>query len=285
MKMNEKKDFMQNEKAKDCPPPAKLVKHFLLGSYLILYVALGTLAFSSVGRAQTRKDFFQPGEELVYNVKYAFVKLGTVVIQTGQCDANGTICMHMKFWTANVPFLNAKTNVTDQFDTRGLYLRKFEEHTTNGDDKIDKYMSYDPETKAITYSDDNISKRVVPNAEPFDDAVGVLFSMRAWSGACGHKYLFHVRDKGGEKPVTVNFTDRIENQEVPALDDKEVRTRVLEGVMDMRGSSPLGADGAFTAYVSDDEAAVPVRIDMKIAVGSISLVLDKIKRNDWTAAK
>jgi hypothetical protein len=37
--------------------------------------------------------------------------------------------------------------------------------------------------------------------------------------------------------------------------------------------------------VSDDDAAVPVRIDMKIAVGSISLVLDKIKRNDWTAAK
>jgi hypothetical protein len=279
-------ELRQFDKSNTCARPAERSKFMILSACFALSAALVTLPIASAPlRAQTRKEIFQPGEELVYKVKYGFVKLGTVVIQTGQYNADGTVSMHMRFWTADVPFLNVKTNVTDQFDTRGLYLRTFEEHTVNSDDKIDKYMWYDPDTKVITYSDDDIKKRVVQNAEPFDDAVGVLFSMRTWSGAVGHKYLFHVRDKGGEKPITVNFTNQIESQEVPALDDKEVRTHVLEGTMDMHGSSPLGADGGFTAYVSDDEAAVPVRIDMKIAVGSISLVLDKIKRTGWSAAK
>ena len=264
--------------------PAVCERFVFYFSFLVFFAGFG-LFFVPASHSQTRKEVFQPGEELVYKVKYGFIKLGTVVIQTGQMNPDGTVSMHMRFWTADVPFLNVKTNVTDRFDTRGLYLRTFEEHTVNGDDKIDKYMSYDPDSKVITYSDDQISKRLVQNAEPFDDAVGVLFSMREWSGAVGHKYLFHVRDKGGEKTVTVNFTNRIESQEVPALDDKEVRSRVLEGTMDMQGSSPLGADGGFTAYISDDDAAVPVRIDMHIAVGSISLVLDKIKRADWPAAK
>jgi len=260
---------------------------------LVLGAAVAAIVlslFSAFGvpsscQAQTRKNVFQTGEELVYNVKYGFIKLGTVVIQTGSISPDGTVAAHMQFWTANVPFLNVKTSVTDQYDTHDMTLRKFEEHTQNGDTKINKYSVYDPVAKTLTYSDDQISNKVVPNIQPFDDAMGILFCMRAWSGAVGHKYLFHVRDRAGEKPVTVTFTNQISNEQVAALDDKEVRTRELDGVMDMGGSAPLGADGGFTAYVSDDDAAVPVLIKMSIAVGSITLELDKIKRQDWTAAK
>jgi hypothetical protein len=93
-----------------------------------------------------------------------------------------------------------------------------------------------------------------------------------------------IHTKNGVKPVNVSFTNQFSDEEVPALDNKKVHARVLQGMMDLDGAAPLGADGSFTAYVSDDDAAVPVRIDMSIAVGSISLVLDKIKRNGWTAS-
>ena len=235
--------------------------------------------------AQTRKEIFQPGEELVYNVKYGFISLGTVVIQTGATLPNNRVKAHMEFWTANIPFLHARTNVTDQFSTRDLTLRTFEEHTQNGDHKSDKYASYDPATKTLTYSDDSVSNEVSHDIAPYDDALGIFFNLRAWSDAVGHKYIFHVRDASGAEPVTLTFTNQSVSESVPALGDKEIATRVVNGMMDMGTSAPLGANGAFTAYVSEDEAAVPVRIDMSIAIGSISLVLDRVKRNDWTAQK
>ncbi len=234
-------------------------------------------------QAQVRKDIFQPGEELIYSVKYGFLTLGTVVIQTGNISPAGDVKAHMEFWTANIPFLHTRTSITDQFSVRDITLRSFEEHTQNGSHTADKFASYDPATQTLTYSDDSVQNQVSYNIQPFDDALGILFNMRAWSGAVGHTYLFHVRSRDEARPVKLTFTNQISNQSVPALDDKEIPTRVLQGVMDMGNASPLGANGDFTAYVSNDAAAIPVRIDMQIAVGSISLVLDKVKRNDWAA--
>ncbi len=254
------------------------------GLVLAAWTAIVIVSSISVCRAQSMKLFEQPGEELVYTVKYGFVKLGTVVIQTGN-TSGGNLNAHMAFWTADIPFLNVKTNVTDQFDARDLTLRNFHEQTQNGSDKFFKSSSYDPTTKTLTYSDEKETNTIIHNVDPYDDALGILLNMRAWSGAVGHKYMFHVHSKDGNKPVTVSFTNKMEDQDVPALNDKTIHTRVLEGTMDLGNSAPLGANGDFTAYVSNDDAAVPVRIDMSIAVGSISLVLDKIKGRDWAAAK
>jgi hypothetical protein len=251
---------------------------------LIRAACLVLIVISSISTcdAQTPKNFLQPGEELVYKVKYGFVKLGTVVMQTGNTSPDGTtVSAHMRFWTADIPFLNAKTNDVDQFYTNDLTLHTFEEHAQNGDDKSDKYSTYDRATKTLIYSDEKESNVVKHDVEPYDDALGVVLNMRAWSGAAGHRYRFLIHTKDGVKPVTVNFTNEFSDEEVPALDDKTIHARILKGTMDLGNSAPLGADGSFTAYVSDDAAAVPVRIDMSIAIGSISLVLDKIKRTGW----
>ncbi|HEX5316870.1 MAG TPA: DUF3108 domain-containing protein, partial [Candidatus Kapabacteria bacterium] len=255
---------------------AKRANSLLTAWLVVILLAL----VCAPGRAQTRKDIFQPGEQLVYTVKYGFITLGTVVIQTGSVSPAGIVKAHMEFWTANIPFLNNRTNVTDQFATNDITIRTFEQHSQSGNNKSNKYASYDPAAKTLTYSDDSVTNDISHNIEPYDDALGILFNMRAWSGAVGHKYIFHVRDRAGARPVTLTFTNQLSDQSVPALGDKTISTRVVNGMMDLGNSAPLGADGAITAYISNDEAAVPVRIDMSIAVGSISLVLDKIKRAD-----
>src|SRR5580704_983328 len=71
--------------------------------------------------AQTRKNFLQPGEQLMYKVKFGFVKLGTVVMQTGPI-ANGMVTAHLHFWTAQVPFLNAKTTDNETYYADDLSL-------------------------------------------------------------------------------------------------------------------------------------------------------------------
>ncbi len=260
-------------------------RHFNLFVHAALAAMIAVCSIS-ISVAQTRKDIIQPGEELVYKAKYGFIKLGTVVMQTGAISADGTtVSARMHFRTANNPFLHAETTDLDQFYTNDLSLHTFEEHTQTGDDKSDKYSTYDRATKTLTYSDEKESNVIKHNIEPYEDALGIVLNMRAWSGAVGHKYIFYIHSKTGPKPVTVYFTNEFADEEVPALDDRIVHARILQGTMDLGGSAPLGADGSFTAYVSDDAAAVPVRIDMSIAIGSISLVLDHIKRTGWAEEK
>src|SRR5581483_5959203 len=202
--------------------PMKRIFRWSVATVVAMILLSGSCVLRDMAQTTpTPKNVFQPGEELVYNVKYGFIKLGTVVIQTGSVSRNGLVSAHMQFWTADVPFLNTRTTVTDQFDSRDLTLRTFQEHTQNGDQTFNKVSSYDPTTKTLTYSDDQVKNQVSQNIEPYDDALGILFNMRAWSGAVGHKYLFHVRGKDGERPVTVTFTNQTENQEVAALDNKE----------------------------------------------------------------
>ena len=244
----------------------------------ILYAALAMMIVVSAftnGSAQTRKNFLQPGEQLTYKVKFGFVKLGTVVIQTGPI-ANGMVTAHLHFWTAAVPFLSAKTTDNETYYADDLSLHTLEEHATNGNDKSFIASTYDRATKTLHYADEKTKSKVTQNVEPYDDALGVLLNMRAWSGAAGHKYIFLIHTTTGVKPVTVDFSDQLTDETVPAY-SKKVHTRVLHGTMDLGSSAPLGANGSFSAHVTNDAAAVPVRIDMKIAIGSISLVLDNIK--------
>ena len=251
-------------------------------SHAALVMMIVACAFTN-GSAQTRKNFLQPGEQLTYKVKFGFVKLGTVVMQTGTV-ANGLVSARLHFWTAQVPFLNAKTTDNETYYTDDFSLHTLQEQASNGDAKSYINSTYDRATKTLHYADEKTKSKVTQNVEPYDDALGVLFNMRSWSGAAGHKYTFLIHTTTGVKPVTVDFSNETTDESVPAY-TKKVHTRVLHGTMDFGGSAPLGADGSFTVYVSNDAAAVPVRIDMKIAIGSISLVLDQIKRTGSAAGK
>jgi len=250
---------------------------------LLSSLALASAAPVQTAEAQTRKSVFQTGEELTYKVKFGFVKLGTVVIRTGSSAGSNKVNASMQFWTADVPFLDTKTKIDDVIDTQYVHLVNFKEHSTEGDKVTDKTFSYDRGKKTLTYSDATVQNRVTTNVDPFSDALTLLFNMRTWSAA-GQAYSFQMRGKDGAKNVSINFTKATSDQEVEAFDDKPVKTRVLKGKANMGDSSPLGANGDFTAYVTDDAAAVPVRIDMKIAIGSITLELAKVKRPGWAAA-
>ncbi len=248
----------------------------------LLLAGLMTLGLSAPSaKAQTRLSVFQSGEQLVYKVKFGFVKLGTLVIKTDGPAGGNKVGARMQFWTADVPFLDTHDNITDVIDTHSVHLMRYEEHARNGDKKTNKIFVYDPSAKTLTYSDDNVSGEVTNNVAPFNDALTLVFNLRAWS-ASGQSYSFAMRGKDGEKKVSAHFTRQESDQESPGTGENAVKTRVIEGQADMGSSSPLGANGKFTMYVTADAAAIPVRIDMSIAVGSISIILEKVQRAGWT---
>ena len=186
----------------------------------------------------------------------------------------------MKFWTAQVPFLDSKDVVDDVIDSSAVCLMRFEEHGHDGEKKMERTFTYDPVQKSISYSDETVKERIIPDVRPFSDALTLFFNLRAWNGS-GGKYFFPMRGHGPEKLVSCYFTRNEKEQECPAFEDKEIQTYVVDGRAEMGDSAPLGASGKFTAYITKDEAAIPIRIEMKIAIGSISLVLDKAERAGW----
>lgn len=223
---------------------------------------------------------FMTGERLVYKVKFGFVKLGTLVIETGAPLDNHRINVKMKFWTAQVPFLDSKNTVTDIIDTSGICVLRFEEHSTEGKSALNCTMNYDPSLKTLTYNDDTTKNLVNSDVRPFSDAATLLFNLRTWNGSKSN-YFFPMRGKNKENVVKCSFSQNESQQECPALNDKEIATYRVDGFADMGKNPPLGANGKFTAYVTQDNASIPIRLDMSIAIGSISLVLDKIERPGW----
>lgn len=248
----------------------------------VLTVVLA-FSFNFVGNAsaQRKNAVFQTGEKLTYKVKFGFVKLGTLVMETGKSAGGNRINTRMKFWTAQVPFLDSKDVVDDIIDTSALCLMRFEEHGHDGETKMNRNFTYDPVKRTISYSDETVKDRITEDVRPFSDAVALFFNLRAWNGSGGN-YFFPLRSRAGEKLVKCYFSTTEKEQECPAFEDKEIQTYVLSGNADMGDSAPLGASGKFTAYLTKDNASIPIRIDMKIAIGSISLILDKVERAGWT---
>src|SRR5579872_2325873 len=99
--------------------------------------------------AQRKNPVFMTGERLTYKVKFGFVKLGTIVFETGSYIGNSHINARMKFWTAQVPFLDAKTTVDDIIDTTGICVMHFEEHGRDGKKKSNLQFTYDPTARTI----------------------------------------------------------------------------------------------------------------------------------------
>jgi hypothetical protein len=230
--------------------------------------------------AQKKNAVFQTGERLTYKVKFGFIKLGTVVIETGALKEGNHINTRMQYWTAQVPFLDAKDVLDDVIDTSAVCLMRFEEHGYDGDKKINRSFFYDPEQRIISYSDPTVKNRIIPDVRPFSDALTLFFNLREWNGS-GARYYIPLRGHAGEKLINCYFSRNEDDEKCPAFDDKQIQTYIVEGIADMGPGAPLGATGKFTAYITEDQAAIPIRIDMKIAIGSISLVLDKAERAGW----
>ncbi|MFI5264288.1 MAG: DUF3108 domain-containing protein [Candidatus Kapaibacterium sp.] len=230
--------------------------------------------------AQQKNAVFQTGERLTYKVKYGFIKLGTMVIETGSYLGNSHIKARMKYWTAEVPFLDSKDTIDDVIDTTGICLIRFEEHGYDGKKKISRGFSYDPRMRTLTYFDASISNRVTSDVRPFSDAIALFFNLRTWNGSSAN-YYFPMRGLASERTVKCCFSRNESMQKCAAFADEEIPTFRIEGLADMGNSTILGADGSFTAFVTKDAAAIPIRVDMKIAIGSITILLDKVERKDW----
>ncbi len=244
----------------------------------------------SAGQPGHAVAVFQPGEELQYKVKWQFIRLGTLTLRTDSDSAlpegrryRITLSVEsnpqLQFvWIreSNVSWMNAVDLSTDSFLGRHR----------NGEDIVEVRQRYDPQTRTAFCSKKDLNagtmlyQDTLPNSPRFVDGAALVFAARVLSRSVGEVIIPTMVD-GVIHNTILDFGEAIEPLGIGAW-DQDIRTRRYSGRAEWTGATAAGLSGEFTGWLSDDDAAVPIRAEMKILLGSVVLELERWTRPGWT---
>lgn len=226
------------------------------------------------------------GEELVYNVRYAFFDLGQVRIRTyGKTQTGRFQTYHSKAFIDSykgVPLADLHASFESWIDT-ACFSRRFMGKTKDG-----KHWEY------ARYEFEYDSNRVRVESGRRDSIVEQRDTMSIdKSYQDGLSIFFFARDKvrSGkrmnvptfvkEKSVNtyIDFKNKRTSVEIDAV-DYPIEVVEFEGKAEFVGL--FGLTGDFEGWFSNDEARIPIRAKMKVIIGSITLELMEWKRPGWT---
>jgi len=231
---------------------------------------------------------FQPGEMLQYEVKWGFLRLGTITVRTlrdSTCSDPTVFKLTIKvesnpdlkfvwIWEYNESLMDAVRLCSRQF--RGKHI--------NGEDGLDLNLSYDAARKVAAYSEKDLNSGAcvkadtLRNVPPYVEGPSLFFFTRCQSQV-GNVLNVPTLVNGQLSTTALDFTGPIEFIEFDAI-DQPVRARKYTGSAKWKGGA-AGLSGDFAGWISDDEAAVPIRAEMGVILGSIRVELEQWIRGGW----
>ena len=233
-----------------------------------------------------------PGEELLYEVSWMGVKLGQIRLRSLETPTNGTYtCSANVDSYGGIPFVDlhaeSYTEMTRDFYSSGFHavekkdkgLWRAEKSFYNLQrnivviEKVFKKKKDSPPASIPTYDTIHLKEK------PVQDGLSVFYFARANAhrrdtttvpmivyGKWGHTFL--------------RFSSQHEEEEIDAIKDARVRVIPFDGKAKFRGM--FGFTGEFKGWISDDNAAVPLKAELKVLLGSVKLELVSWKRNGWS---
>lgn len=235
----------------------------------------------------TSSKVFSHGETLVYKVKWMFMRIGTITINTFKHNEDPSLIKIIMEVESNPDlfFLKVKEYNESWIDASNLMSKSyFGDHQSGGDRTIIN-SKYDPEKKIAIYSSFDAIKKLsircdtIYSAPFYVEGPSLFFLTR----------VIAARRKIINIPTLVNgkisntrlvFGGEKEEIEIDAL-PYPVRTLHYIGFADWEGGTSQALGGEFEGWISDDEAAVPVYAELKVLLGSIKIELESWKRQGW----
>jgi len=232
---------------------------------------------------------FQVGERLQYKVSWGIFRLGTITMRTGRdgsSDDPASFKVSMLVESnPDLRFVWIWEYYESLLDGTALFSRRFYGRCVNGDDEVEIRGTYDSASRAAVYSqrDMNSGKIIISetlnSVSPFVEGSSLFFLARCLSHTGGASSI-PTCVNGRISSTILDFTLPIEIIKVGAI-DHAVRVRKYTGTAEWKGGA-AGVFGDFTGWVSDDEAAVPIKAEMKVILGSIRIELEQWDRVEWT---
>lgn len=252
--------------------------------WLLLYFVFSHRLEAQPGEPPA-SPFLMEGEELVYNVRYAFINLGQVRIRTlRKVDTPEYAGYMSKAYIdsySGVPFADLHATFESMMDT-SVYSHGFTGKTKDGSYwHYARYnFEYDKQRVLIESGtrDTIIEKRDTLGLErQIQDGLSLFFYARKHVRS-GMRMNIPAIVKEQKVNTYIDFKNKRESVEVDAI-DYPVDVVEFEGNAEFVGI--FGLTGDFEGWFSNDEARIPIVAKMKVIIGSVTLELMEWKRQGW----
>lgn len=233
------------------------------------------------------------GEDLKYIVYFGFIKLGEVKIKMSNvessegkkiCNASATLKSY-----DGVPFVSLNNIFESEMEVvkEQLYSKKFYATEFKGKDiaKTDYRFNYDSNKvkiiKETNYKIERNESVAFNKGVKYQDGLSIFYLARLNSFA-NKNYIVPVYINESQSSVKYSFNI---NKDVVSISsvDYDVSVIKIAGVADFTGV--FGLTGEFIGWFSDDEYRVPIKAQLNVLIGSITLELSTYKKTNWKPPK
>ncbi len=252
--------------------------------FILLIQAAWTVARSE-NQSNSPSRVILEGEELVYNVRYGFIDLGQVRIKTGKTvrDGGHTIFQGDAVIQSyqGVPFVDLHATYESSFDSLGF------SHHFLGKSKVDDSWSFSE------YFFEHDRNRVIMESGATDHVVDRRDTVSLEADyQDGLSLLFYARENlfSGKQ---IEIPTLVKEKKGATLIDFSGERGIVESdfidypidVVGFDGTAKFvgifGLTGDFEGWFSNDEARVPIKANMKVIIGSVTIELVSWKREGW----
>lgn len=264
---------------------SRIPARFLVAAVVVLLLAAASHPNSPNPSGQVPSNVFVEGEELVYNVRYGFIDLGQIRIVSGKkvrqdgstvLQGNAVIQSYR-----GVPFVDLHAVYESRFDSTGFSRYFLGKSRENENWSFAEYLfDYDKNRVVMRVgSVENVTERIdtLPLESLYHDGLSLFYHAREnlYAGTAMEIPTL-VKEKKG-----ITYIDFTGERGMVESDFIKYPIDVI-GFTGMAGFVGLfGLTGDFEGWFSNDEARVPIKANMEVIIGSVTLELVSWKRDGW----
>lgn len=215
---------------------------------------------------------FRTGESLRFSVQYGFIKAGSAYLEVeDEKEWKGrrvyTLVARAESNAFFSRFYKVRNRIESAWDKEGQFSWRYTENRREGGYRAKSEIVFDQDRHEARYSDG----RTFPIPPQVQDALSSFYYTRFQALPLGGSVVFDYHASRKSQPLQVKVIGR-ERVQTPA------------GTFDCVAIEPiLKAGGIFknkgrlVIWMTEDERRMPVLMKSKVAVGSISVVLQEVK--------
>jgi hypothetical protein len=226
---------------------------------------------------------FQAGEELTFELRWLGVSVGVATLSVGplsRVDDHDVLPLlslarsHSFFST----FYEVDDRVESHFDPRRLLPRAYRIRLQEGSYRVHREVLFDPEQQRATYSKNHQPARLVPTGEAAQDPLSSLYVVRTLPLKVGESVYLPIFDRGKTWMTEIQVLAR-ERLQLPVGTINTLKVKPL-----LRTGGIFRREGDLLIWLSDDAQRVPVQMQARITIGSVSARLVQVKGVELTDA-
>ncbi|MGE5313253.1 MAG: DUF3108 domain-containing protein [Acidobacteriota bacterium] len=244
------------------------MKMVLRGTAVLLWLIVGMMRADA--QASKPHNAFGVGERLVFDMKYGFIKAGESIMSIPAYEwVEGNKTMKVQFEVRSSPTFSFIFEVIDRYETyldvKGTFPWRFEQHIKEGKYKRDFSAIFDQKEHVAKTTEGNF-----PIPPYVHDILSAFYYART---------LDYTKSRPGEKIMLQNFYG---NKTYP-LAVKFIGRQSIEvnaGTFNCIIVEPLvqegglfKSEGRILLWMTDDERKMPVQVQTKVLIGSITAEL------------